>query len=53
MGVWSVLIVLAQGEGLSLKPKEGLLDLQGITAELADQTENAALQGKVRYIEGA
>ncbi len=41
-----MLLVSAQLEGLSLESQAGLPDLQRIRAELADQAEKAALQGK-------
>ena len=45
-GLWSLLSVSAQCEGLSMESQAGLSDLQGIRAELTDQAEKAALQGK-------
>ncbi len=46
-----MLPVSAQREGISMESQAGLPYLQGVGAELTDQAEKAALQGKVQSLE--
>ena len=47
-GVWLVLSVPAQREGLSLEPQTGVSDLPRTGTESADQTAQAHREGKAR-----